>query len=270
MDRFEIAPLLESLAPLDLAESWDNVGWQIRLPGTLRGVHLALDVTPEVLDEATEVGANLVVSHHPPFFRPLRRIDRATPLGEVVARAFLQDIAVYAAHTNLDAVVGGVSWALGELLGLEALRTLHPVRPTDEGEPPGFGVVGVAPDRATLAAWERKVARLLGAPPFQRVGDGSRVIGRVAVVGGSGAPFIEDAVRARADLLVTADVKYHQAQEAAALGLAVLVVDHWASERPVLPRLAVRLSEHLDVPVTVSRIRTSPWSIAGLSEGEVS
>lgn len=123
----EVFTLIEDLAPRRLAESWDRVGLQVGDPRTgVSKVLLTLDVTPGVVEEAKEKGAELIVSHHPLMLKPLTSICLDRPDGELIATLIRSGITVYAAHTNLDIAPGGVSFALAKKLGLGNLSVLHP------------------------------------------------------------------------------------------------------------------------------------------------
>lgn len=255
--RFEQA--MELLVPSGLAASWDHVGWQVRLEDTdLRGVLLALDATTLTIAEAAERGCNLLLAHHPLLFRPLSSLDARHPTAAAAIAAVRAGVSVFAAHTNLDAVPWGTSGVLAEGLGLDSRDFLDPARPAAYPEPAGIGMVGNGP-ALPLVAWEERLRAVVGAPSLHVLGDPQQHHSRVAVVAGSGAGLMSEAVAAGATLLITADLKYHQAQEARARGLALIVPDHFVMERPVLPRLAERLASLLDVRVVLSEQCTSPW-----------
>ncbi len=259
-----VVDALEAFAPPGLAAEWDNSGWQVGSEQmNVSGVLVSLDVSLEVVDEALALGANLIVTHHPLLFAPLRRIDPGAHPGRLIRRLLVHDVGLYAAHTNLDVVPGGVSYALAEALGLSALRPLLP-RP-GSGEGVGWGVVGQTETPLSAGEMKRRAQEALGAPHV-RVTVGRQREPRppgsdrtVAVCGGSGADFITEAVRVGAGLYVTGEVKYHQAQAAAEMGLALLEVGHFYSERPVLAALARSLAERVELPVRVSQIITSPF-----------
>ncbi|MCC2546280.1 Nif3-like dinuclear metal center hexameric protein [Hymenobacter sp. BT175] len=123
----DLARALENLAPLAYQESYDNAGLQCGDPAAeVRGVLIALDCTPAILDEAIRRGCNVVVAHHPVVFRPLKRLTGANEVEQTLIKAIKADIAIYAAHTNLDNVHLGVNRKLGEKLGLQNLRILEP------------------------------------------------------------------------------------------------------------------------------------------------
>ncbi|MBN2232474.1 MAG: Nif3-like dinuclear metal center hexameric protein [Deltaproteobacteria bacterium] len=125
----DVIRFLEELMPLDLCESWDNSGLQIGSGRReLTGVLLCLDVTPAVLDRARQAGASFIFAHHPLLFRPLKSVSTDRYPGNVLAAAVAADLTVYAAHTNLDLVPGGVNDALADALGLVNTRVLQRTR----------------------------------------------------------------------------------------------------------------------------------------------
>ena len=123
----DIANALEMFAPLPLQEGFDNSGLQIGLTeAEVTGVLLCLDVTEKVVDEAVASGCNLIVSHHPLIFSPLKRITGSNYVERCVLKALANGIAIYASHTNMDSVSGGVNYRIAEKLGLQNVRILVP------------------------------------------------------------------------------------------------------------------------------------------------
>ena len=119
----EVAAAIEEFAPLRLQETYDNSGLNVGSPDQeVTGVLLCVDVTEAVIDEALRFGANLIVSHHPLLFHPLRQIVGADASQRIAARCILSGIALYAAHTNLDSADGGMSHVLGREIGLRGMR----------------------------------------------------------------------------------------------------------------------------------------------------
>ena len=123
----DIANALEMFAPLPLQDDFDNAGLQIGLPeAEVAGVLLCLDVTEAVVEEAIALGCNLIVSHHPIIFKPLKRITGSNYVERCVLMALSNGIAIYSAHTNLDNVPGGVNYRIAEILGLQNVSILVP------------------------------------------------------------------------------------------------------------------------------------------------
>jgi dinuclear metal center YbgI/SA1388 family protein len=254
----DVESLLEELAPATLAEDWDNVGWQVRCESDdVTGILCAVDATADVVDEATRLGANLILAHHPLLFQPLRSVDVRSRVGAVVASALQHGISILSAHTNWDAAPGGISWALARHLGLEPLEPLLPVAGSSDA---GMGVVAASSqplDAETLVA---QLKSDLGSAVTTWVGPASGHR-RIALMGGSGTAGIARASAAGATLYITADVRYHDAQEAEAAGLSLVVIDHGASERPGMAELGRILGSRLAAPVTLSQVPTSPWRL---------
>jgi dinuclear metal center YbgI/SA1388 family protein len=122
----EIVAIMEELAPPSYAQEWDNIGLQVGSPSSeIKGVLVSLDATREVISEARDKGAGLLVCHHPPLFHPLHRLLADDPVGGILHEAILSGIAIYAAHTNLDASPIGVNAVLAELFGLEDQEPLE-------------------------------------------------------------------------------------------------------------------------------------------------
>ncbi|MCB0076847.1 MAG: Nif3-like dinuclear metal center hexameric protein [Anaerolineales bacterium] len=255
----DVRRLIEAWAPPHLAESWDNVGWQLGHDhAELRAILVALDVDHAVIDEAMAHDANLIVAHHPLLFRGLKRVDPSNYEGRMIKRLLCDEIHVLAAHTNLDRVPDGVNGALAATLGLTPYAPLS----AHAGDPTmGFGACCRGEPR-TAREMARQVAQALGAPQVRltvAVEGADRQHTHVALLGGSGASLIDDVLKSDCRLFVTGELKYHEAQGAARAGLSVIEAGHYHSERPVLGRIAERL-KGLGTPVYVAESVTSPFA----------
>ena len=125
----DIADALEQFAPLPLQEGYDNAGLQIGLTeAEVKGALLCLDVTEEVIDEAITSECNIIISHHPLIFSPIKKITGENYIERCILKAIRNNIAVYSAHTNLDNVIGGVNYKIAEKLGLKNIKILVPKR----------------------------------------------------------------------------------------------------------------------------------------------
>ena len=123
----DILKEIEKLAPLATQESFDNAGVQVGDVNQLAtGVLLCLDVTEAVVEEAIELGYNVVIAHHPLIFKPFKSLTGTNYIERCLMQACKHDLVIYAAHTNLDNAVGGVNYKLAELLGLQNIRILGP------------------------------------------------------------------------------------------------------------------------------------------------
>lgn len=203
----DITDVIERFAPLAYQESYDNAGLIVGRPDDeVRQVLLAVDVTDEVLDEAEREGCDLVITHHPIVFHPLKRFNSADMVQRCVERAIRRGIALYACHTNLDSAPEGMSWRLAALLGIGELSVLQP----SEGDPrAGFGVVGELPEPLPTVEFLRRMQQRLGVKVVRHSDLVSEQVRRIALCTGAGASLMADARRAGADLYVTADLKYN-------------------------------------------------------------
>lgn len=242
----EVLSILEAIAPAGLAEEWDNVGLQIGdREAVVRAVRVALDPGPEVIAAACRQGADLLVTHHPLFFRPIRRLDLATPLGRSVARAIQAGLAVVSLHTNLDAAENGLNDMLAERLGLRAVRPLVPSSGGGGGMPHGMGRVGELEGELSLAQFAALVKGRLALEGLRWAGRESLGVRRVAVSTGSGGSLVEHFIASGAEVFVTGDMRYHDARAIEEAGCGLVDVGHFHSERIMKEALAARLGSAL-------------------------
>lgn len=203
----EIAAVIEELAPLRWQESYDNAGLVVgRMEQEVTKALIAVDVTDAVLDEAEREGCDLVITHHPLIFHPLKRFNGEGYVQRLVERAIRQGIALYACHTNLDSAPGGMSYYLATQLGIGNLSLLEP-RSNDPAT--GFGVVGELAASRPLMEYLQEVKSTLGIGAVRHSTPATDVVKRVAVCTGAGASLMEEARRAGCDLYLTADLKYN-------------------------------------------------------------
>lgn len=239
----DVMQAMECIAPRRLAEEWDNPGLLVGSPhDEVRKILVALDVREETVERAIEDGCDLIVAHHPLIFRALKALRTDDATGCKIARLIKADIAVFAAHTNLDSAAGGVNDVLAERL------ELHDVAPLVEGaadSEPGLGRIGSLRAEFSLEDFAALVKEKLGLSSMRVACAGERRISRVALCGGSGAEFVGRAAAKGADAYVTGDVKYHDAERAIGLGIHVLDAGHFATEQPIVARLAERLKKEL-------------------------
>ncbi len=230
---------MNTLCPPELAESWDNCGYQIRIgSGEIRRVLVALEVTGEVIDEAVRTEADLILTHHPLIFGGITSVDDNNITERMIIRLIKSDISVFSCHTSFDKVPGGNNDYLGKILGFED------VRPVDED---GFLRKGILPAAVKFAGFKEHAAEVLGVDKsfFSAVGDPESVILTAAWCTGSGAEYMRAAVDQGCDLFITGDLKYHDAQNAKAMGLCVLDAGHFGTENIFTPNMAELLSKEL-------------------------
>lgn len=234
----EIYDYLDGLAPFGLQMDFDNAGFLVgRGERAVTRILVALDVTGEVVDEAKDLGAELIVAHHPVIFSPVKSVTGGDPTGRKLLALAENHIAAICAHTNLDAVAGGVNDALALRLGLTRIEQLHQDGVDADGAPYGIGRVGVLEGERSLAEFAAFVKDRLVANGVRLV-DGGRPVHKVAVGGGACADMMGDALARGCDTFVTSDVRYHEFLDAKALGLNLIDAGHYPTENVVCPVLA--------------------------------
>lgn len=225
---------LEELAPATLAETWDRVGLQIGDPQEeVWHVLVALTLTQEVVDQAISHGVQLIVVHHPPLFRPVGQIRWDRPDGNLLRQVVSTGISVYASHTNFDVASRGMNDILAKRLELQSSKPLV-VRPNGD-ELQGMGRVGDLAEAMEPEAFLRFVHERLDVSAVRCCGPVPERVRRVAVMGGSGASFLEAAHEAGADVFITGDVDFHDAIRSNDLRLWTIDAGHFATERWVVP-----------------------------------
>ena len=205
----EITSIIEQFAPLSLQESYDNSGLIVgRMDDEVHGILLAVDVTEEVLDEAEREGCDMIITHHPIVFHAMKRFNSANYVERCVERAIRRGIALYACHTNLDSTPNGMSWRVGSMMGLGEMSVLEPRR---DDPAAGFGVVGILPRPEAALAFMQRVKSIfdVGAVRYSDIPSEDTMVRRVAICTGAGGSLIDVALRAEADIYITADLRYN-------------------------------------------------------------
>lgn len=263
----DIVRKVEELWPLAGAEPWDAIGLLAGDPASrVDRIHVCVDAVPDTADEAVDLGAGMLLAHHPLLLRGVTSVAEDEFKGAVISRLIRGGCALYAAHTNADVVETGTSAVLADQLGL---MDAVPISASESGAG-GIGRVGTLAEPTTLGRLARRLAKIL--PPTAsgvRVsGDYDADVGTVALCAGAGDSYLDEEAVRSADVYVTSDLRHHPAsafRETAKLagGPALIDVSHWASEWLWLDIAAEQLREALPgVTVTVSELRTDPWDFA--------
>ncbi len=240
----DVMDVMERIAPKKLAEEWDNPGLLVGSPDDeVRRILVCLDVRKETVEQAKAENCQMIVSHHPVIFRGLKKLRTDLPDGRLLGALLRAGVAVFAAHTNLDCVEGGVNDVLAARIGLDS-ATIAPLGNADSLSE-SLGRVGKLPKKMSAKAFAEQVKKGLGALSVRFISGGNRPVKKVGICSGSGAEFIERAAFMGCDAFVTGDVRYHDAQRASALGIHVIDAGHFATEQPIVEILANRLTEEL-------------------------
>ena len=237
----DILQFVESLAPRYMKCDWDNVGLLCgRRDREVKKILVALDPFRSVIEEAIEIGADCIVTHHPLIFRnPLMAVNEDTEAGRCVLTLVEHGIAAINAHTNYDLAPDGVNDVLARTLGLADIEVINPEGTDAEGRSYGLlrcGTIGEIALKAFLVG----VKEHLDCQGLRYV-DAGKPVRKVAVGGGSCADEMHDALAAGCDTFVTADVKYNQFRTAYELGLNLIDAGHFHTENPAMPVLADKL-----------------------------
>ncbi len=237
----DILSYLQTLAPQSMKMSWDNVGLLCgRRDREVTKILVALDPFRNVIQEAVEEKADLILTHHPLIFRdPLMAVNEDTEAGRCVLTLVEHGIAAINAHTNLDLAPGGINDVLAQTLGLEDIQVVNPEGEDAYGRPYGLLRKGTVEEQP-LSCFLAHVKEALHCEGLRYVTGGSPVR-RVAVGGGACADEMLEAVEAGCDTFVTSDVKYNQFRTAFELGLNLIDAGHFHTENPAMPVLAARL-----------------------------
>ncbi len=255
MKAFEIIKAIEDFAPGRLQESWDNSGLIVGDQGRdVESVLLSLDCTPEIISEAIETGAGMIITHHPLIFKGIKRIGTETVQERMITALVKNDIVLYSMHTNIDKIAGGVSSLMAKKLGLKNLSFLLP----DIGSESGLGLVGDLDKGLEFQELAEHLKRVFSLKTFRFSRPVNGAIRRVAVCGGSGGSLIPEAIKAGASLYITGDLSYHSFY--CEDGFMIVDIGHYESEIDVLellmsvilkkiPNFAVRIARNNNNPI---------------------
>ena len=224
----DIINIIERFAPKELAYDWDNTGF---ITGDrekeVKKIFITLDMFKSTVSEAVKSGADMIISHHPILFRGVQKIDYNSQQGYIVKELIKNDIALYASHTSTDCTKGGINDVLAQKLGI---MECVPVEKNENFDGCGLGRIGKIENAMTLGEYARFVKKQLNTPYVRVCGDINRNIKTVAVGGGACDDLIGDAVKLGADVLVTADLKYHISADATEMGIALIDAGHYPTE----------------------------------------
>jgi dinuclear metal center YbgI/SA1388 family protein len=260
----ELLPVFESLWPKSGADEWDQVGLACGSPDQrIDRILLCVDPTLSVLQEAKEKSCQLVISHHPLLLEGVHSVAEGELKGDILSYAISNSLSLFSAHTNADIVPGGVSDVLASKIGIRNSSAL-----VSTGKDSGHGRIGTLEEAITVSDLAQRINKILPAThaPIRVAGDSTKVVSKVAVVGGSGASFLPDAISAGAECFVTSDLKHHVSLDAVsdqAHQISLIDISHFAAESLWLAPAAEELAKLVpSVDFLISEICTDPWSLA--------
>ncbi len=271
----DLAAWMDTWYPPQAKADWDRVGLIAgRRSAPVTKVLLAVDPVQEVLEQALDVGANMLITHHPLYLRGTSFVSDDDAKGHLVSELIRHNVALFNAHTNADVTPLGVATSLADLLGLQDQVFLEPHPDRSDW---GYGRVGDLQEALSLEEFGELVADRLPAGPTGVLvgGDLATPVKRVAVSGGSGDSFLKAASQAGVDAYVTADLRHHPSSEHLEdHGPGLVCGSHWATEWPWLPVLATRLedkakAEGEPLDVEISALVTEPWALHLDTKGSI-
>lgn len=237
----KIIDAVEELVPAEFAEEWDNSGMQLGSSDwQVENIWVALDPLPEVISAACQKDIDLVITHHPLIFKPLTTIDINTLEGFVIQQALDHQVAIYAAHTNLDRITGGVSDVMASRVGL---RNTTPLSVDVLTGKPGFGRVGNLLQPTPFALLAESLKQVLDLAHVRVAGNLDIIVETVAVCSGSGSGMVDAFFNSGADVFISGDLKYHDARNFEFAQKALIDIGHFASEHLMVEAFVERLKQ---------------------------
>lgn len=254
----EVFRALDRHYPMALKESWDSSGVICgRWTAPVHRILIAVDITAELLDEAVDIGADCIVTHHP-LVLPRHSIVNNPWKFRLMARANTFNIALINAHANADHARPGVTDLLAERLGVEETDALIP---TSLDAVTGTGRIGNLSMPMTLAQLLELINRVVPGANARSSGRADQLVSRVALCGGAGDSLLEIVRETDADVYVTSDLRHHPVLEhVQAGGCALIDIEHSAAEATWLPALAQVLQSELGIEVVESKLSSAAWS----------
>ncbi|MEA1967752.1 MAG: Nif3-like dinuclear metal center hexameric protein [Thermodesulfobacteriota bacterium] len=239
----DLLNLVDCIAPFSLAEEWDNSGLQAGdFAWPVKKVLVALDISPEVMDEAVKWGADLVLTHHPLMLKPAKSIDFGKMPGSVIFKAAVEKISIISAHTNLDKAENGLNDLFAQIIGFKNLVPLLPqFAGSDMDSMAGMGRKGDLLESLTLGELAESIKKKFHPVNLRIAGKKDFLIESAVVCTGSGASLTGEFFRSGADVFITGDMKYHEAKSIEQAGKALIDVGHFASEHIAVALMVEKL-----------------------------
>lgn len=243
MKCYEIIEKLETLSPASYAESWDNIGLLAgRRDKEIETIYIALDATDDVIEEAIRLKADFLLTHHPLIFHKLSRVNTDDFIGRRVFQLIQNDICYYAMHTNFD--VMGMADAAADELKLHNSQVLN-VTYEDDISKEGCGRYGRLPRKMSLGECAELVKEAYRVPNVKVFGELADMVETAAVMPGSGGSYIQDALQAGAEVMITGDIDHHEGIDAVAQGLNIIDAGHYGIEKLFIPYMKEFLQREL-------------------------
>lgn len=235
---------LEELSPVSYAEEWDNVGLLVGdETQEISHILIALDASDYVIEQAVKLQADLVLTHHPMIFRPIKQINNRSMIGRRILALASNQIAYYAMHTNFD-IKGGMAELAAKKLELTETVPLD-VTTVIDGQPEGIGRTGLLKEAVEVRLLAETVKEQFDLKNVTVYGDVAKKVQKIAVCPGAGKSEIENALKQEADILITGDIGHHEGIDAVDMGLVIMDATHYGLEHIFIEFMAGYLQEKL-------------------------
>lgn len=255
----EVMSVIEELSPRQYAADWDNVGLLVgRTEKEVSTIYIALDATDDVISKAIECEADMLITHHPMIFSPLKRVCADDFTGRRVLKLAKHDISYYAMHTNFD--VMGMADAAADELDLSKRRVLD-VTYEDEIGVEGFGRIGRLPEIMTLLELTDMVKARFELDSVKVFGDLDSTVEVAAIAPGSGKSMLKSAIKLGADVIITGDIDHHEGIDAVMQGLNVIDAGHHGIEKIFIPYMEEFVRRNLPEIKVYTHEMTSPFKV---------
>lgn len=255
----EIIKRLDILAPVRFAESWDNVGLLAgRSTKDIRKIYLAVDATDEVIEEAIDAEADMLLTHHPLIFSPLKSVTEENFISRRILRLLQADICYYAMHTNFD--VMGMADAAADELMLQNRQVLQ-VTFEDDISKEGIGRYGRLPEAMKLSELAKQVKETFRLPAVRVYGDLDERVEIAAVSPGSAKSVVKCAVNAGVEVLVSGDIDHHTGIDLVAQGVSVIDAGHYGLEKLFVPYMQDYFARNLPELSVEATEEKSPFAV---------
>lgn len=257
----ELVTELRAIAPRELEEDWDNGGLQINMgKEEVNKVLISLEITGDVIQEAVNLGADFIVTHHPLIFNKIDVVDAETITGNYIIKLIQHGITVYSAHTAFDSVFGGNNDYLADLLDLQKVRKLKVWTPFGDKEL--IGRMGTFREACSLQEAGKLVEKVLNLTEhIKLVGNPNQIVKTVGLCTGTGGYSIDAVIRNGCDLFITGDVRHHEAQMAKEMGLCIIDAGHYGTEYIFVENFTNKLKKATQgkVEIIESKIVVNPF-----------
>lgn len=249
MKLYQLTEEIERYCPPELAYDWDNSGLLLGDKNQeIKTVCVCLDIKPETVKQAAACGADVIVSHHPLLFKPIKRIVGGHQPDDMLLTLIEHHISVYCAHTNMDTSPHGINAKLAEMFSLHDVRIID-VHTDDKNA--GLGRIGTLPAPMKASVFASMVRDKLRTPFVRTCGDAQKMIYRAAFLSGSCSEYVEKAVINGADAVITGDLKYHECLDFVNLGTYIIDAGHFPTEHFVVNIFADILKNFSDLNIKI-------------------